>query len=65
MTSQSIQYIVYVILFIQWIEVAVHLIYDSVVKLIKINLVKALNKDSVDSWQFSLFAKLFRYSRTL
>jgi len=49
MPSKSIQYIVYVILFIQWLEVAVHLIYDSTVKLIKINLVKALNKDSVDS----------------
>jgi hypothetical protein len=65
MTSQSIQYIVYVILFIQWFEVAVHLIYDSVVKLIKINSVKALNKDCANSWQFSLFAKLFRYSQTL
>jgi len=65
MTSQSIQYTVYVILFIQWLEVTVHLIYDSTVRLIKINSVKALNKDSVDSCQFSLFAKLLRYSQTL
>jgi len=62
MTSQSIQYIAYVILFIQWLEVAFHLIYHSIVK---INSVKALNKDSLDSWQFSLYAKLFRYSQTL
>jgi hypothetical protein len=65
MTPQSLQYTVYVVLFIQWLEVAVHLTDDAIIKLIKINSVKALNKDSVDSWQFSLFAKLFRYSQTL